>query len=104
MVSFPLVGKAEVVDLFANVQKIPAGFLAHKAKANTRLGPSAPDGRGDAEMVGGQAPGGPSVPQEFIEALPCPGSVFPTDPQQIGSHCLADGSASTCIASARTKC
>jgi len=80
MVPLPTIGKAEVIDLFADGEEIQAGFLAHEAQADPRVGPSATDGLGNAAVVGGQPPGGPSVPEEFIEALPCPGPVLTADP------------------------
>ena len=41
MVSSPTSWKAEVIGLFADGEKLQAGFLAHEAQADPRVGPSA---------------------------------------------------------------
>ncbi len=91
MVSLPTIGKAEVIDLLADGEEIQAGFLAHQAQADPRVGPSVADGKGDAAVIGGQPPGGPSVAEELVEALPRPGPLLPADPTQVGIHHPADG-------------
>jgi hypothetical protein len=91
MVSLPTIRKAEVIDFFADGEEIQAGFLAYETQADPYVGPSAADGLGNSAVVGGQPPGGPSVPKEFVEALPCPGPVLPANPAQIGTHRFADG-------------
>jgi hypothetical protein len=60
MVSLPSIGKAEIIDLFANVQEIQSGFLAHQAQTHARVGPSTANGLGNPAMVGGQSARGRS--------------------------------------------
>ncbi len=70
VVSLPSLGKAEVIDFFADRQEAQPGVLADQTQANPGIGPAAADGLGDAAVVGGQTPRGPAIAHEFIKALP----------------------------------